>query len=803
MEFGAVRFAGTDRYSVVRLLGQGASGDVYEVQDEQAGRRVALKLLREVTPDRLLRFKEEFRQVADLSHPNLVTLYDLEVSEGRWFFTMELIDGVDFIRHVRPAGLDEGRLRDALAQLIEALGALHRFGTVHRDVKPSNVLVDSTGRVVVLDFGLAATRAVESADTLSMVELAGTPAYMSPEQANGAPATPESDWYAVGTLLYQALTGELPFSGSVLKVLLDKRVRSAPPLASEAASEDLIAVTQGLLARDATARPRFDSLAERFSVEPRGASGPVSAAAFVGRVDELSVLRRLFQGCNGLEVAHVTGTSGVGKSALVERFARSCPPATVILRGRCFEREALPFKALDQLCDSLARVLRRLSPDEAAALLPRNVSGLVELFPVLGRVPAIAGAPRRRLSGSRSEERIRAFSALRELLYRLADRRRLILLLEDLQWGDPDSADLLEHILTDADAPPLLIVATYRSDEASRSEFVRRFREAHGATIVELKPLPDTEARVLLNELLPGSIDGKLAEVLSESRGHPLFIWELARHVAAVRRGAAEEGTELSFVAVLTARVGRVTGRAKRLLETIVACDGPVPPRVACAAAQVSIGALEELRAADLVRVLPDGEAEIFHDMIRERLRAAEFAGPAADMNAALAQAFLDVEPPEVERAALHLEAAGESGRASSYLVEAAERAQAGLAFSHAASLYGRALALGAKSGSDGRVLQVHRADCWSLAGRTREAGMAYLSAAESQSRDSALRLQLVGLSELLFGGHGQEGESVMADVLRSVGLPQPRSRYHSAFLLVSAQLKLALTRRPRDLLDR
>src|SRR5262249_41815528 len=152
-----------------------------------------------------------------LHHENLVALHELHADGGRWFFTMELVDGVPFLDRVRPGGrLDSERLRDGLAQLARGLGRLHDAGIVHRDLKPSNVLRGGDGRGVLRDFGLAAERPDEP--------WAGTAAYLAPE----GPRTPAADWYAVGVMLYEALTGALPFAGHPLDILARKQRAEAP-----------------------------------------------------------------------------------------------------------------------------------------------------------------------------------------------------------------------------------------------------------------------------------------------------------------------------------------------------------------------------------------------------------------------------------------------------------------------------------------------------------------------------------------------------------------------------------------------
>src|SRR5437763_1260995 len=385
-------------------------GVVYRARDLAHGREVALKTLQRFDPAGLYRFKHEFRSFADVSHPNLVALYELISDEDRWFFTMELVEGVDFRRWIggpsRASGRepppfdgDVDRLRDAFRQLALGLEALHAAGRLHRDIKPSNVMVDRAGRVVLLDFGMVSARRSASAGDSIADPMGGTPAYMSPEQAAGAELGPACDWYSVGAMLYDILAGGLPFEGTVIEVLDAKIRREAPPLRRAGIPEDLAELATALGHRNPDERPNGAEVLRRLRSAhvPTGMPAQGPAPVFLGRRSQLEALEAAqARAREGTPVTVlVQGRSGMGKTTLVDRFLgriRADPRAPVVA-GRLFGRESVPYKALDSVIDSLSQRLRRLR-DQAEVPLPRDVDSLVRLFPVLRQAPAVATASR-------------------------------------------------------------------------------------------------------------------------------------------------------------------------------------------------------------------------------------------------------------------------------------------------------------------------------------------------------------------------------------------------------------------------
>src|SRR5262245_61876502 len=207
-------FTGSDRFAIVRRIGRGGMGVVYEAFDRERQMTVAVKTILGGDATDLYRLKREFRSLSNITHRNLATLYELFAESSPCFFTMEFINGVTFLDYVRPSStLDSSRLSAALVGMTMGLSELHAHKKLHRDIKPSNVLIEAEGRVAILDFGLVMDLEAGSLGTFPEHDWFGTLAYMAPEQVSGDELCEATDWYAAGTLLFQAVTGRLPFEG--------------------------------------------------------------------------------------------------------------------------------------------------------------------------------------------------------------------------------------------------------------------------------------------------------------------------------------------------------------------------------------------------------------------------------------------------------------------------------------------------------------------------------------------------------------------------------------------------------------
>jgi eukaryotic-like serine/threonine-protein kinase len=848
------------RFVIKREIGFGAFGIVYEVFDRERAESVALKLLTNVDSASLYRFKREFRALADVIHPNLVRLYEFFAQHGQWFFTMEYVNGMDVLTHVgrghrlprlRPISSSDGelketttkfssgklkkaaafsarsegavpelheeRLRSVLRQMVQGLLTLHRAGKVHRDVKPDNILVTKEERAVILDFGLVTEWGAErSPGTLVGKHAVGTPAYMAPEQITRGRIGPSADWYAVGVILYQALSGRLPFTGSSREIMQAKLFEDPvdPREIVPDAPEDLSLLALELLQADPDHRIDGRGLVHRLGLETSQAvrrlvartSEPVDdGQALYGRHAELETLTKAFE-----QVIHghpqlvvISGESGMGKSALVEHFANAVRfrHQACVLSGRCYEHESVPFKALDAVVDELTRHLRQLPEELASGLIPPEMFALSKLFPVLDELETIRRIhwyhQKADLSDPAELRRV-AFGALRSLLIRFGLYTPTLMVVDDLQWGDPDSLRFLGSLLSLPQPPPIMLLLSYRVKEANQhgimdliQELIRNHTGVVSVNQLSIGRLDDAGIREIARSIIghEETDSEEIEKVVHEAGGHAYFAQELA-WMAQERASTVPYGirTISSISETIWSRIQTLSESSRALLEVIVCARRPIHSEIALAAAGIANERelLEELRVHRLVSTRhARGEevSEPFHDRITELVYERTAIDVLRDRHRALADELLTRAADDVEWLAQQLLASGNETAGAPFLIMAANQAMGSLAFEHAARLFEQALFL--PNLTDRYDLFTQLGDAYVNAGHSLKAARAYGRAAESAKDEASLTLRRQSAEQSLRGGDMDRGLIQLRSILVSVGVQFPQSRNLGYLLLM------------------
>lgn len=781
---GAGLFEG--RFEFERELGRGASGVVYLARDVLTGERVAVKCVARESDEAVQRARSEFRSVADATHDNLVALYELRCEGTLSAIVMEYVDGAPLLGALvgqdvsgiaptrttleEPSGPVEREGQgarwsgDQLAQrfvpLLDGLAALHAEGLVHLDLKPNNVLVErGTGRVVVLDLGLAR----KVGEPLSRP--AGTPAYVAPEVLAGAAPGPAADAYAVGVMLYEALTGQRPHTGTVAQVLASKR--AWPPVAPRALDarvpEELEALCLGLLHPEPSRRPALSALRARLAPEAREPAPRRRAeGSLLGREALREELLRDFEGsASGCALRWLQGASGLGKSAVLRDLEeRLRERGAAVLSGRCHAFETVRSNAVEALRRALDSALRS-EPSRAPE----------------------AGAPDSTTARGATREAL--VEDLAQGLESLLRRGPVAVLLDDLQWCDEDSAVLLTELLALCSAPGLYVLLAAR-DEAVEASPLERLQGA-------LAALPSLAARASALAPLAEQDAAALAQRCAQERGLLLSREEcegLGRaslgsplYVEALVRGRAEGAPPGELDALLLHLLRARSAEEQCLLELLAVANGPLEEptlaRAAAASGRASRAALRSLVLAGLVRRAAaqrgaHAEYDVAHDRLREALLSSFGAPRRAQLDGTLASVLaldLDANAAALARHALR---AGRAEEAARSFARAARVARAHVAYARAAGLLREALAHGAPQDPERPAWLRELGEALTLGGRALDAAEAFLAAAEAHPNPERTRLRLRAAEQWLIAGRLGAGQALLRSVAQEVSFELP-----------------------------
>ena len=579
-------------------LGRGAYAAVYRIRRD--GVDYAVKALHPTatTDERtVVTFQREAALLARVNHPAVPRVFDVGLSGNRPYLAMEFVDGRPLSTFIAAGRLDEARIGRLGATVADALAAAHRAGLVHRDVKPANILVAEDDSAHLIDFGLAASAHREVSDDA----VAGTFDYSAPEQTGmlARPVDGRSDLYALGVVLFECATGELPFRSDDTGELIRMHATVPAPdprTRNPGLSPDLAALIGRLLAKDPDDRY---ATAEHVATHLRRIGGlaeppPAPTGDLIGRVPQLTELRdrwrRALPGAGGF--ALVTGLPGSGKTALAGvAAAQVSADGGLLLTGRCAPDESTPAAALRGAVDRYATIVAALPEAERGAAVDRvrraAGAGGHLLAPLSGTLAGLLDLP-----APDAEARPDQFAtAVATFLTGLAHAHGgLFVQLDDVQWLDPVGCEVLRRLAAELTGAPLLLVATARSVDED-DEPAPAFRAACGDRLdltLPIGPLPGDDVARLVSAYLAGAgVSPELtAEVAVRGRGNPFTILEYLR--ALVDAGALRphwgtwvydadllRGVELpdDVLDLVLARIDDL-GEAGRLLLTSAAAIG-------------------------------------------------------------------------------------------------------------------------------------------------------------------------------------------------------------------------------------
>ncbi len=790
------------QYRVLQRIGAGGMGAVYLGVHVDTGQEVALKTVLVAHANELAAIRTEIQALRRIDHPAIVRIIDAGVDGGSPWYAMELLHGgtlqqykrqlwsewkIDgpapddttpveiatvtqhtggsgpvFVggRVVSGAPVAAGKLREALTlvyRLCAPLGYLHQLGIVHRDFKPGNVFVRPDGRPVLMDFGLVSRFGAAGRDVLEIAgTLAGTAAYMAPEQILRQRVDARSDLYALGCILFELLTGRPPFLADTMGDLLQQHL-SEPPIPPSrivtGVPEGVDELLRSLLAKRARERiGHADDVAAWLAdlgaeVDPPPAVAPEAQPAYLyrpelaGRGDVLASLdlhiRRLLTGVGGC--VFLGGESGVGKTSVVAELARAATlQQLVVVAGEC---QPIGGGVLHPLVPLLGRMIDRAvegGPRETARLFGNRARVLAAIEPGVSRVPGFADAPEPEELPA-DAGRARLLADLRETIAAFTEERPVLLVLDDLQWADALTLQFLHTTRAEFfQRNALLVLGTFRSDEQpdalrevlalpeiARFDLGRLDAPAVGAMVGDMLALADPPRQFV-------------EFVTTQSEGNPFFVAEYLRTAVAERLlnrtggrwtfgdGRIEEGAyaHLALPASLRELVARrlagLPDDAHGLAQIAAVLGREVDAVLLLAAADMpearAMEAIRELGARQVLDQVEGGRYRFLHDKLRETAYGAIPADhrPALHRRAATSLETVYAGSAEFPRfqgsLAFHYEQAGDRPRAIEYLEKASEHAASAFADRDVATYLTSALRL---DDEEGRRVSPARRNAW------------------------------------------------------------------------------------------
>ncbi|HBE72697.1 MAG TPA: hypothetical protein DDW31_01105 [candidate division Zixibacteria bacterium] len=526
------------RYQIISLLGQSEKSRVFKVVDLTTDQAMALKVF-SGQDNGIHHLQHEFRFLSSLRHPNLVQVHNFGSERDFHFFTMDLVEGRDFLAGLLEVPMDE-RLR-LTAELCRALEYIHQNDIIHLDLKPSNVLIPAGGAVKLTDFGLA-----HSSKSRGLLKAAGTPSYMSPEVIAGQMPDGRSDLYSLGVLLYQVFSGRLPFEAPTTEELVKQHILKSPQppkVFNPDIPDEMQLLILRLLAKDPNERPAsanevIQEMNRGFGLDlaleqGQAASRNLFHSRLVGRDKEMADLFQALQlaaGGHGTCV-FISGETGIGRTRLLSEFALQAQLRDAqVFWTRCYSPDSAAYEPVIQLLSQLLPLAQSFCPEvvslygpELMTLLP-HWRGLTEIrdHPLPTQLPP-------------NETKLRLLDAISNFIFRTFETLPTspsVIILEGLHWVDSESLEAIYHLGRNASRSRVLLVGSMRSDDIDEHHpllgLVERLSLENQAEQVYLKRLSSPEVLALLGNVFyhAEGLEPLALKIYEETEGNPLLIEE-------------------------------------------------------------------------------------------------------------------------------------------------------------------------------------------------------------------------------------------------------------------------------------
>ncbi len=725
-------------YTIIEKLGEGGMGAVYKAHDTRLNRPVAIKTLlryHALDSDARAQLLNEARSAASLNHPNIATVYTIEEADDEIYIIMEYLEGEELKIRISRGPIRPDEALRIVRALAGGLKAAHAGGIIHRDIKSSNVMLTTGGLPKLMDFGIARGPSSEVGELYGQSRT-GTIPYMSPEQIRGENVDSRSDIFSLGVVLYESLTGLLPFQGDHEPALVYSILNLDPrPVTEIDASipSSVQAVIDGCLKKNR--KERYSScdavmeaiqsslltdLKSEYAVTKTPAGVPqltldgIESGELIGRPEEESILlKRIEDACAGRgSTVFIAGEHGVGKSFLAARVLIAAQKRGMhVLHGKCFGGAGnAPYEPFVAACKRAMHQSDNKLLDVLSRNGGRDGSDLGNRLPLLNPL-LIPGSP---IAEGLNKEQV--WEAILVLLRALSVDRPVAIVIEDLQSADEATIDLCSYLARNLTSSRICLLATYVAEEASSGGasavlLARKLKLEGKLTQIQLDRWNGDETAKMIEHALGGKVDPVMtARIHEAARGNALFTMELlsllrTRDAVRLAGGRWEcEAGDLSLLVtdrihdVIRQRLDRLTEQDREILN-IASCEREYfesDPLVA----SMDVTRIELLKR---LQILEDEYGLIRHEKKRYRfdhplLRQVVYDRILEELREEYHRKFgawlvsqHGDSPEYAGRIALHLMASGQEREAVPYLLTGADRSLSVWAVSLAKAQYGKA----------------------------------------------------------------------------------------------------------------